>query len=55
MKKGEIYVCADCGLELEVIAECHDAEPDSSCCCTEQEGGDDCNISCCGKPLAKKG
>jgi hypothetical protein len=22
MKKGEVYVCGDCGIELEVIKEC---------------------------------
>ncbi len=53
MKKGEIYVCEECGLELKVIAECQDVEtPDDECCCHDE--GEKCEISCCGKGLVKK-
>jgi hypothetical protein len=53
MKKGEIYVCGDCGLELQVIKECHDSEtPADACGCHTDE--DSCAISCCGMELKKK-
>jgi predicted SprT family Zn-dependent metalloprotease len=25
MKKGEVYVCSECGLELQVVKECKDS------------------------------
>ena len=56
MKKGEIYHCPDCGLELQVIAECTDCQKsshDGSCECSEEDH-DCCEMSCCGKPLVKK-
>jgi hypothetical protein len=51
MKKGQIYTCGTCGLELKVLAECE------SCC--EHEGQDACstdefNFICCGEPLKLK-
>jgi hypothetical protein len=50
MKKGEIYVCEDCGLELQVVKECEECSADdASCACTEE-----CNFSCCGKEMAQK-
>jgi len=53
MKKGEIYICEDCGLELEVVNECRDVgTPAESCGChTESETGD---LLCCNKQLIKK-
>ena len=53
MKKGEIYVCGDCGLELEVVKECKDVGMLSEECACHSEG-DSCMISCCGKALMKK-
>ena len=52
MKKGEVYVCDDCGIELQVIKECEhsDSEEGSSC----HAGGNDCGFTCCDKPLRKK-
>ena len=49
MKKGDIFTCGDCGLELQVVAECTDDHQDQ-CCCDSKDGG----LNCCGKPLAKK-
>ena len=50
MKKGDVFMCEECGLELQVLSECRDAEspPDSCGCAT------DCSFECCGKPLTKK-
>ena len=53
MKKGEIYVCEDCGLELQVLKECEDAgTPAEDCECHIADEA--CGFSCCGKPLVKK-
>ena len=50
MKKGQVYVCPGCGLELQVVTECEDCGSDAATCtCTE-----DCEIACCGKPLQLK-
>jgi hypothetical protein len=50
MKLGQIYVCADCGLELQVVKECDECgQPSEECGCTEH-----CTFECCGKPLALK-
>jgi hypothetical protein len=49
MKVGEIYVCKDCGLELQVVKACRDAEaPEQSCSCTP------CQFTCCGEELVRK-
>jgi len=49
MKKGEVYVCQECGLELKVVKECREAEtPAEQCCCTP------CQFVCCGEELVKK-
>lgn len=53
MRKGEIYVCEECGMELQVVNECKDVgTPVAECSCHEEENP--CTIECCGKPLAKK-
>jgi hypothetical protein len=53
MRKGEIYVCEDCGIELQVVAECRDAgTPAEQCGChAEGESG---GFFCCNRPLKKK-
>jgi hypothetical protein len=51
MKKGEIYTCGDCGIELQVIKECSDAGEDA-CGCSDK--GDSGGFTCCNKPLVKK-
>ncbi|MGA1789891.1 MAG: hypothetical protein ACMUIM_00270 [bacterium] len=54
MKKGEIYMCEDCGMELQVIKECKDVgKPAADCSCHSEE--ESCTIECCGNPLVKKG
>jgi predicted nucleic acid-binding Zn ribbon protein len=53
MKKGEVYVCEDCGLELQVVRECKDAgTPAEECGC--HATADPCSMSCCGTELVKK-
>ena len=51
MAKGEVYTCAKCGLELQVLREC-DNKGKADCECHEE--GEDCSFSCCGQPLTKK-
>ncbi len=48
MKLREVYVCEDCGLELEVVKECCDEETEGAAC-----GCAPCAITCCDKELAK--
>jgi hypothetical protein len=52
MKKGEIYVCEDCNLELQVISECDHSCGDDDCTC--HDDGGECALMCCNKPLKKK-
>ena len=53
MKKGEIYVCKDCGLELQVIKECKDVgKPAEECGCHTTAGP--CTFSCCGQDMVKR-
>jgi len=53
MRKGEIYVCEDCGLELQVIKECEDSgTPVEDCGC--EPCSNVAEFSCCGKPLVEK-
>ena len=47
MKEGQVYYCADCGVELKVIASC------------SHEGGDacsvdECKLMCCGEEMKLK-
>jgi hypothetical protein len=49
MKQGEVYTCKECGLELEVVKECKEAElPSEECRC------EPCSFVCCGQELVKK-
>lgn len=50
MKKGEIYTCRECGLEIQVISECSEQETHSREC----SGKGSCSFSCCGEELVKK-
>ena len=53
MKKGEVYLCKECGVELEVVAECKDVgKPADDCGC--HPSATPCTFSCCGKSLEKK-
>ena len=51
MKKGEVYACDVCGLELEVKNECNCPDIDD---CHPQHGDACCEFECCGKPMHKK-
>jgi hypothetical protein len=46
MKVGEVYVCTECNLEIQVIHSCADAE-EGACGCSE-------SLTCCGGPLVLK-
>ena len=53
MKKGEIYVCEECGVELQVIKECNNIGiPAEQCKC--HSGDETAGFFCCGKELVKK-
>jgi hypothetical protein len=49
MKKGQVYACEDCGLELQVIKECKE-------CGTSAESCEhvECRFVCCDKFLRLK-
>ena len=47
MKKGQIYECAECGLELQVVTECKTCTTSSVCGCP-------CTFTCCEKELTLK-
>ncbi|MGD0819680.1 MAG: hypothetical protein ABSA71_02945 [Desulfomonilia bacterium] len=52
MKKNEIYMCKECGLEIKIVQECKECkEPggSSASCCVNG-----CTFSCCGEELKKK-
>lgn len=51
MKKGEVYTCDVCGLELEVKKECNCPDVDD---CHPNHGDTCCEFECCGKPMHKK-
>ncbi|NLN97078.1 MAG: hypothetical protein GX127_01565 [Eubacteriaceae bacterium] len=51
MKKGEVYACETCGLELEVLKEC-DCPDDH--CEPKTASGECCEFDCCGKPMVRK-
>lgn len=48
MKKGQVYSCVNCGLELEVLLECTECGDHDTCC------NDPCSFECCGMPLTLK-
>lgn len=53
MKQGEVYVCEDCGIQLQVIKECKDVgTPAEECACHATAAP--CTLFCCGKDLVKK-
>ncbi len=48
MKKGDVYTCKNCGIEIKVTKACSDESEMGECGCGEIE------FSCCGEPLQKK-
>ena len=46
MKAGEVYVCENCELEIQVVRSCADSD-EGACACAE-------SLSCCGGSLALK-
>jgi hypothetical protein len=52
LKKGEVYVCGDCGLEVQVTRECDCDESESRCACTTDDNA--CVFTCCGEEMKKK-
>ena len=49
MRSGDVYICEDCGLELQVVKECKEAgAPPDECKCAP------CSFICCGEELKKK-
>lgn len=49
MELGQVYVCEDCGLALEVVSECEECGTDpDECECPP------CQFVCCGEPLTLK-
>jgi hypothetical protein len=50
MELGQVYVCEDCGLELEVVKECVDCGEDAASCECEEH----CDFSCCGEEMKLK-
>lgn len=49
MKRGDIFYCDHCGLELEVRTECTECEPtEGECACGT------CSFMCCDAELKKK-
>jgi hypothetical protein len=49
LKKGQIYTCEDCGLEIEVIQECDECMDEEGSCAHEE-----CKFICCDKELTLK-
>lgn len=50
MKKGDVYYCDECGLEIQVMKECEG-------CGTSEDTCDhvECRFVCCDKFLKRKG
>ena len=49
MKLGQVYVCEECGLELEVVKECQECGEEEECTLA------DCTFQCCGEEMKLKG
>lgn len=48
MKEGQVYICANCGIELKVVKECTECVEHEKCC------NEPCSFECCGMPLVVK-
>jgi hypothetical protein len=47
LKKGDVLVCSDCGLEVKVTKACGCADEESGACTEE-------GFACCGQQMHKK-
>ena len=54
MKKGDIYMCEECGLELQVIKECHDDELHEGDCACNDPQSNACVFKCCDLEMVHK-
>jgi hypothetical protein len=50
MELGQVYVCEDCGLELEVVKECVECGTSAAECACEEP----CVFSYCGEDMQLK-
>ncbi len=50
MKKGQIYACEECGLEVQIAKECEDCATNAAKEC----GYEECEFKCHGKALTLK-
>ena len=49
LKRGQVYACEECGLELKVVEECEEfGTPAEECGC------EPCTFVCCGEELKLK-
>ena len=55
LKKGDLFHCPDCGLEVQVVAECRDVSSGTVDCGCREPQPNGCVLSCCGRELARKG
>ena len=55
MKKGDVFACEECGLQLKVVEECATCglSEGGECGCNDEEGNE-CTFSCCGQDLVKQ-
>ena len=49
MKKGQVYYCEGCGVELRVAKECCTEVSAEGCACHVDENT--CTVTCCDRPL----
>jgi hypothetical protein len=52
LKKNDVYICEDCGLELQVVKECRCDDSTQECACYTEPNA--CVFSCCGEEMRKK-
>ena len=50
MHVGQVYVCQECGLELQVVSECRECGTSEEDCACEEP----CTFRCCGEDLELK-
>lgn len=48
LKKDDVLVCEECGLEMKVTKACHCGDEESGAACSDQ------GFTCCGGPMKVK-